>query len=419
MKVLLINPPFYRFMGLEQDYVPLSLLAVGSKMIEEGHDVSIKNMEVGSNLHYEGYAGRGNNYHQYLEALNNSNHHVWRELEQVIEEVDPSHIGVNVLNVKYKSATKVLNIGCSYGLGLIAGGNHVTSSKSGDYLSDVMLFKGEYESYHLPRIKDLDETPFPNFDLLMDKYSPDGYGHILSSRGCPYNCRFCASQLMWNRKVTYKSIDRILIEMAYIHLHFKPKWFTFWDEVFTLNKKRLTEFCNGYDLPVQWRCDTRADVLTDEMVKMMKGAGCGQMSIGVECANDDMLKYIGKNETIDDFKRAAGILNKYEIQWKAYMIIGFPKDTEKTIRDSLDFVKSLQPFRITLSFFTPYEGTDLYQEVKALGLISDGYDEAMYSHQSPHNYFCPKITRKRYDIIKDEVTKEIDLYNKKALETWK
>jgi radical SAM superfamily enzyme YgiQ (UPF0313 family) len=152
---------------------------------------------------------------------------------------------------------------------------------------------------------------------------------------------------------------------------------------------------------------------------MMKEAGCGQMSIGIECADDKILKYVGKNETTADFKRAAELLNKYEIQWKAYMIVGFPKDTEKSIRKSLEFVKSLQPFRITLSFFTPYKGTDLYREVRTLGLIDETYDQAMYSHQSPYNYFCPKIPRSRYEQLKTEITKEIDQYNKKALEIWK
>ena len=154
---------------------------------------------------------------------------------------------------------------------------------------------------------------------------------------------------MWNRKVTYKSVERILEEMTYVHERFAPNYFTFWDEVFTLNRQRLFDFCKEYDLPVKWRCDTRADSLTDDIASMMKGAGCNQMSIGIECADDETLSYIGKNETTADFKRAAEILNKYGIQWKGYMIIGFPKDTEKSIRKSLDFVKSLQPFRISRS----------------------------------------------------------------------
>jgi len=417
MKVLLVNPPFYRFMGLEQDYVPLSLLAVGSQMAASGDIVAIKNMEIGSSLHYEGYSGRGAHYHEYMEALENNNHHIWRELGDIIDVVGPDVVGVNVLNVKFRSAKKVLDIARSYDAKLLVGGNH-PSMEPGSYPEDVEVFRGEYESKG-GRMKNLDEIPFPNYDLLLDKYSRNGYAHILSSRGCPYDCRFCASQLMWNRKVTYKSVDRLLEEMWMVSDRFTPTWFTFWDEVFTVNKKRLKEFCSKYDLPQYWRCDTRADHVTEETVKMMKDAGCGQMSIGVECADDDTLKYIGKNETKEDFLKAAEVLHKYKIQWKAYMIIGFPKDTIQTIRDSLDFVKSLHPFRITLSFFTPYKGTSLYEECLASGLINENYDEAMYSHQSPHNYFCPRISPEDYAALRKEITQEIDNYNEYALKTWK
>jgi radical SAM superfamily enzyme YgiQ (UPF0313 family) len=416
-RVLLINPPFYRFMGLEQDYVPLSLLAVGSEMTRDNSEVFVKNMEVGPDMYYKGYTDRGRNYDEYTTALEDNTHPVWQEVNETIARINPDVVGVNVLNVKYDSALKVLDIARSYGTQLLVGGNHPTM-EPGAYPEDVDVFTGEYESGG-GRMQSLDNTAFPDFDILLDKYAPNGYAHILSSRGCPFNCRFCASKIMWDRKVTYKSINRILDEMYYVHARFSPDYFTFWDEVFTLNKNRLFEFCGKYNLPVKWRCDTRADSLTEGTVAMMKEAGCGQMSIGVECADDETLSYVGKNETTADFQRAAEILNKYGIQWKAYMIVGFPKDTEKTIRKSLDFVKSLHPFRITLSFFTPYRGTDLYTEVRTMGLITDGYDQALYSHQSPHNYFCPKIKRGRYEQLKKEITTEIDKYNEEALKIWR
>lgn len=416
LMILLINPPFYRFIGLEQDYVPLSLLAVGSKMVEEGEEVLIKNMEVGANTHYEGYLGRSSQYDIYIDSLNNPKHPIWKELQKTIEAVNPDKIGINVLNVKHQSALKIIDISKKYGIPVIVGGNHATYEPD-SYPANVEVFCGEYES-NGGRIKNLNEVPFPNFDILMDKYSPNGYAHILSSRGCPFKCSFCASKIMWGRKVTYKSADRILEEMRFVHNMFESDYFTFWDETFTSNKKRLYDFCSKYDVPAKWRCDTRADAISDEMIKIMKSSGCGQMSIGLESADNETLKHIKKGETTDDFLRAAEILNKREIQWKAYMIIGFPSDTEEIILKSVEFVKNLKPFRITLSFFTPYKGTDLFDEVKAMGLIDDTYDMSLFSHQSPHNYFCPKIPREQYSKLRDIVSNDIDNYNKKALETW-
>jgi len=180
--------------------------------------------------------------------------------------------------------------------------------------------------------------------------------------------------------------------MRYVHNRFKTDYFTFWDETFTINKDRLKDFVLNTAYR-QMRCDTRRDSITDEMVGMMKSSGCGQISIGLECANNEILKLIGKNETTDDFKRASDILARHKIQWKAYMIIGFPYDTEETILESVKFVKELNPFRITLSFFTPYKGTQLYDESKKLGLINENYDLSLFSHQSPHNYFCPRLKK--------------------------
>jgi len=413
--ILLINPPFYRFIGLEQDYVPLSLMAVGSKMAADGEEVFIKNLEIGSG-HYVGYSGRVNLYDIFIESLTNPDHEIWQELRETIKELRPDKIGINVLNVKYKSALKVIAIAREFGIPSIVGGNHPTL-EPGSYPDGIEIFCGEYESGG-GRIFNLDETPFPNFDILLDKYSTNGYSHILSARGCPFRCAFCASKVMWKRRVTYKSVDRILNEMYYIYERFGSDYFTFWDETFTVNKKRITEFCTNYKLPAMWRCDTRADAITDDMVKMMKSSGCGQMSLGLESGDDEILEYINKGENTEDFLRAADILNENGILWKAYMIIGFPKDTEETILKSIDFVKSLKPFRITLSFFTPYKGTDLYEETKALGLITDTYDMSLFSHQSPHNYFCPLISREKYFELRDAISKDIDDYNQVALKSW-
>jgi radical SAM superfamily enzyme YgiQ (UPF0313 family) len=417
MKVLLINPPFYRFLSLEQDYVPLSLLAVGSYMSAQGDDVYIKNLEVGDNVHYVGYSGRGDNYDMFLKAIDDDSHFVWQELHATIRDVRPDKIGINVLNVKYKSAMKIIEIAAGYNIPVVVGGNHPTTEPH-TYSNGIEVFKGEFESGG-GRIKNLDELPMPNYDLLMDDYSPNGYGHVLSARGCPFNCAFCASKIMWHRRVTFKSVDRIIKEMEYVYDRFGTDYFTFWDETFTIKKDRVIEFCDKYKLPAQWRCDTRADSITEDMLVRMKDAGCGQMSIGLESADPATLSVIGKNETVDDFKRAASMLNKHNIQWKAYMIIGFPSDTEEGILRSVEVIKELKPFRITLSYFTPYKGTELYDEVRELGLINETYDMSLFSHQSPHNYFCPKIPRGRYLELRKAVSEDIDDYNKKALETWK
>jgi len=416
MKILLLNPPFYRFIGLEQDYVPLSLLAVGSQLSKEGHEVKIKNLEVDKGLSYQGYKNRSDSFDKYEVGLATDNE-VWSELRKTIEEINPEAVGITVLSVKHKSALKIINIVDEYRIDIFVGGPHLSIYPNA--FSGVKIIRGEFESRGGERIKDLDTLPMPNYDMLLDTYSPNGYSHIVSSRGCPYLCKFCASNNMWKRKVTFKSAARIIREMKDIKDRFKSDSFTFWDETFTINKVRLLDFCFNYNIDAKWNCDTRADVLDEEMLIAMKRANCQHLSLGVESGKQHILDEIGKGETIDDFKRAAELLNKHSIQWKAYCIIGFPQETEDDIFETLRFLKSLKPFRITLSFFTPYKGTELYDYCVDKKIISNNFDPSQYAHQSPHNYFCPKISRKRYNEIKKTISSEIDEYNLEAIKSWR
>lgn len=417
MRILLLNPPFYRFQGLQQDYIPLSLLAVGAQLKKEGHIVKIKNLEVDKNLSYKGYHDRSKNFIGYEEGLR-TNNEVWEELCEVVEEFKPDKVGITVLSVKYKSAIKIINIIKSYNIPIFIGGPHIMVYPD-SFPGDVEVITGEFESRKLSgRIKNLDDLPMPDYDMLLDTYSPNGFSHITSSRGCPFKCEFCASNTVWNRIVTFKSADRIIREMTDIYNRFKNTSFTFWDETFTINKKRLKDFCSKYKLNVPWNCDTRADVLDDDSIKMIKESGCQHVSLGVESGRPHILKRINKGETIDDFIRASGLLNKYGVQWKSYCIIGFPEEDESDILETIRFIKSLKPFRITLSFFTPYKGTGLYEDCLKKGLIDKNYDASLFAHQSPHNYFCPKIKKERYDELKDIISDEIDEYNKNAIKTW-
>jgi radical SAM superfamily enzyme YgiQ (UPF0313 family) len=134
--------------------------------------------------------------------------------------------------------------------------------------------------------------------------------------------------------------------------------------------------------------------------------------MGVESGVQRILDYIGKNEKLADFQRAAKTLNSLGFAWKAYCIIGFPEETEADMFETISFVKSLVPSRITLSFFTPYEGTSLYNECVAEGLIPSAFDVGDFFHQSPCNFFSKNMSKERYDAVREQISSEVDQYNK-------
>jgi len=224
---------------------------------------------------------------------------------------------------------------------------------------------------------------------------------------------------MLEKKMSYKSIDRTLEEVRYVNNRYNPSLITFWDETFTANRRRLIEFCSKYNLPTKWTCDTRADSLDENKIIAMINGGCEHIGIGVECGTDASLEYIGKKESIATIERVGELLEKHSLKWKAYCIIGFPHETEDDIRKTIEFVKKIKPARIVLSFFTPYMGTSFYEECLQSNLITTDFDLAMFSHQSPHNHFCPKINKSTWDSLRKELSKEVDDYNSEAIKVWR
>ena len=110
MRTLLINPPFYRFVGFEQDYAPISLLSVGAWYEKLGHEVKILNLEIDKDSSYVGYKGRAEGFDNYLDQIENDNHPVWNQMRDTINTIGPDHVGITVVNVKYKSAMKIIEI---------------------------------------------------------------------------------------------------------------------------------------------------------------------------------------------------------------------------------------------------------------------------------------------------------------------
>ena len=417
MHILLINPPFSRFYELEQEYVPLSLLAVGSwlKYMDGSVKVTIKNFEIDRRrCAYKGYSERIFRYERYVDNVKSE---IWDEVEEYIKKEKPDQIGITVKNAMYASAIKIIKIALRYDIPVIVGGLHPTYFPSHyDKFDNVKVHRGYFED--LPSGKYcLDSLPLPDYDMLVDTYKyRDSYGHIITSRGCPFKCKFCSTRLIGGRSVCYKSADYIIKEMSYIKSLFNNNVFTIWDDVFTLNKKRLFDFCTKYTIDAEWICESRANVLNEEMVKVMADSGCIEINVGVESAKNKILSYIGKGEKIEDYVQVAEIFKKYNMKWKAYVIIGFPEETIDDILETVSFVmEDLCPSKITLSIFTPYPGTELYEDCRKKGLIEDlSKDKEMlslYSHQSGFNYFTPEISREDWKIWRGIISKKIDLYN--------
>lgn len=228
-----------------------------------------------------------------------------------------------------------------------------------------------------PIIKDLDELPFPAFHLFpMDKYKilniTTNVATIITTRGCPMQCSFCSSAALHGNHLRRRSYENVCDE---IELRLKEQnidTIAFMDDTFTLNKKFVRNFCEEIkrrNLKFWWGCTSRVDTLDEELLQIMKDAGCITIFIGVESADQQMLEKMNKNITISKTESAFGLARKVGIRTIASCVIGMPEDTKKTIKQTIDFVKKLNPNYALYSLATPYPGTRFYNETFKKNLI--------------------------------------------------
>jgi anaerobic magnesium-protoporphyrin IX monomethyl ester cyclase len=231
-----------------------------------------------------------------------------------------------------------------------------------------------------PFIADIDALPFPAWDLLkLDHYlDPVFYKGphlgLMSARGCPYNCYFCGSRVVWGRRTRYRSPANMLAEIEEAIGKYNIREFMFYDDTFTLQRNRILEFCEAViarHLDIRFYAQIRVDTIDVEIAKKLKAAGCFAVAIGVESGNEAILKTMGKNLTKDQIRAGCNVLKAAEMPFLASYIIGHPGDTHETIQQTIDFANELDADQSKFLIATPYPGTRFFDMAVARGIISD------------------------------------------------
>jgi anaerobic magnesium-protoporphyrin IX monomethyl ester cyclase len=230
-------------------------------------------------------------------------------------------------------------------------------------------------------VKDLDAVPFPARDLVDSKlYSPPPTKRvslgpntlIATSRGCPYQCGFCAAQTVWTRKIRTRKPVRVVAELKECVEKFGIRSFNFTDEFFTADKNRVLEICRlicEQKLNVAWICSARAQHLDRETLEAMREAGCREISYGIESGNQDILKRIDKSLDLDEAIRVVELTKKVGIMTHASYILGYIGETEDTIKDTIRFAMKLNTEIAAFFIASPLPGTPLYREAREKGYL--------------------------------------------------
>jgi anaerobic magnesium-protoporphyrin IX monomethyl ester cyclase len=405
MKITLVNPPYPPSVHSHPPFIPLGIAYLGAVAEKEGHEVTVIDCQA-EKLTYEAFRNR-------------------------IEQTPSDVIGATATTLLYKSAMQLITIAKQVHphAVTILGGSHGTfwdENALNEYPSLDIVVRREGETTFIellnklqtktsfnnvlgitfrnkegkiisnpdrPFLEDLDALPFPAHHLLpLDALKRMGkvLFPLITSRGCVYWCNFCSTVRMFGRGYRMRSPKNVVDEMEMIHNKYGVNQVTFYDDAFTVNRERVMKICeelHARKLDLIWDCGTRVDMVDRELLKTMHDAGCIAVWLGVESGSEAILDAMNKRIKLDQTRLAYKTAHEVGLMTIANAVLGFPGETEQTARETINFIKELNPDDVGFYVATPYPGTPMYEQVKKNGWLRvtdfDKYDTAGPTFETP------------------------------------
>lgn len=376
--VLLINPPLYFSNGLphalDVSVPPLGILYLASYINKYATNFTSVVMDVA------------------VEKIS------LKEIGNKINKINPFVIGISSMTPQLQGCVglaEFIKNNISNKPKIFLGGPHISADP--DFInrfSDIFDYAitGEAEKVFLesinnilngkeiPKIqaaetiKDLDTIPFPDKRLISrKKYSQ--YESMIFSRGCPYDCYYCSRPSI-SKKVRYRSVENLIAEIEYVYDSCDGK-IDFQDDTFTIDKKRIIDLCHAIkqsQLKIEWRCNTRVDLVDEPLLLSMKNAGCSLIHFGIESGNEEFRSAIIKKGFFTN-RHMFGVFKlckKLKIKIAGYFIIGHPHESKKELFQTRDVILKYGIDIMGLSLPTPFPGSRLYEIAKEKGIINKG-----------------------------------------------
>ncbi|MCX5694754.1 MAG: radical SAM protein [Candidatus Omnitrophica bacterium] len=280
----------------------------------------------------------------------------------------------------------------------------VEENKSTDNIPNIVT-KNNLKVFTLRNlIDDLDSLPLPDYSLLYDNTPLGKYPlkSIITSRGCPYDCTYCFNSA-WRklyqgkgRSVRRHSVDYVIDEILSVKSRWPLSFVKFYDDIFAYSADDwLEEFSQKYKnkINLPFFILTRADLLTEDMVRLLKNAGCHTISMSIESGNYEIRKNLLKRTMSDEqIINAHLICDKYRIYTFTNCVIGLPNTTLQNDIESLELSLKSKVTWAEFPIFYPYPGTELGQKTVDSGVYSFDFEKmhTSYQHESLLNCFTKK-----------------------------
>lgn len=257
-------------------------------------------------------------------------------------------------------------------------------------------------------IQKIDELPMPAYDLFnMDAYP---IHRIVTSRGCPYKCSFCSSAAVWNFRWKKRSAESLAAEIRYLIDNYGRKTFFFNDDSFNMDMKRAEEICDAFieqKLNILWSTPLRADRINPSLARKMKKAGCYNVGVGIESANNEILERMEKKTSIEDITEGIRTFRAAGIEVLGQFLIGNIGETWATFEETLDYARKSELDFILFYSVLPYKGTKHWEYVE---------NEGRFLHHVMHEFqsISPRIIFETDTFSFDERLKAIEMTRKEG-----
>lgn len=228
----------------------------------------------------------------------------------------------------------------------------------------------DFTPSNYPLVCNLDSLPFPDYEPFPEnvkKTIQTGYP-LVTSRGCVYQCTYCSVPNISGRRFRKRSAGNIIEELKCAQEKYGIAAFEIIDDLFNLDIGHCKDICRALidaDLGMNWSCPNglRADRVDRELAELMFNSGCQSVIVGVESADESILKAVNKGETIDDIKCGIRIFQEKGINVGGYFIIGLPGDSFELEKQSVEFAKDMF-IDAHFNMLVPYPGTELWNWAK-------------------------------------------------------
>ncbi|MBN1364225.1 MAG: radical SAM protein [Syntrophaceae bacterium] len=254
-------------------------------------------------------------------------------------------------------------------------------------------------------VENMDELPFPDWEQMNPKGYPraphgafiKGFpvGVIVTGRGCPYECTFCATPKFCDRRIRFRTPENVVQEIEHLIKNFQVKEIHFEDDNFTFNASNVEKLCRMLiekNIKINWACPNgiRADDISSELVRLMRKSGCYCLAYGIESVNSKILKNIKKKETLENISRAIDMTEKAGIAAQGFFIFGLPGETTETIEENIKFALCAGLSRAQFIILDVLPGSELWDTLR--GKFVPNWEKESYREPE---YLPEGITRKQ------------------------